>query len=256
MDEGIDIPECDSVYLTHPNYNPINFIQRISRCNRIKPFESGLENIAHVLIWAKDEPKIKKIDKLIGEYLKIDNELKINNQYIRTNKEVHLINNEHLNNNITLQSITQPNNPINISEHINLIDYLKTVSSVSGDFIDDFSWLFDDAISDNDFVVNIDKIIEWLLFKKSVIKRTLKETYAINIDYKIVVGPSSGGRPAEQILLTPKCFRRICMLTKSTKGDEVRSYIMELEKHRNIYYSCLIKSMRSEIKEIDTCIKE
>jgi superfamily II DNA or RNA helicase len=30
LDEGIDIPECDSVYLTHPNNNPINIIQRIA----------------------------------------------------------------------------------------------------------------------------------------------------------------------------------------------------------------------------------
>ena len=34
LDEGIDIPECDSIYLTHPNNNLINIIQRISRANR------------------------------------------------------------------------------------------------------------------------------------------------------------------------------------------------------------------------------
>jgi superfamily II DNA or RNA helicase len=34
FDEGIDIPECDSIYLTHPNDNIENLIQRISRANR------------------------------------------------------------------------------------------------------------------------------------------------------------------------------------------------------------------------------
>jgi len=89
LDEGIDIPECDSVYLTHPNYNPINFVQRISRCNRLKPNNSGLQNIANVLIWAKNEHKIIGIDKLISEYLKVKSET-TNNVYIR-NKQLDTI---------------------------------------------------------------------------------------------------------------------------------------------------------------------
>jgi superfamily II DNA or RNA helicase len=35
LDEGIDIPECDSVYITQPNDNIDNLIQRLCRCNRI-----------------------------------------------------------------------------------------------------------------------------------------------------------------------------------------------------------------------------
>jgi superfamily II DNA or RNA helicase len=38
LDEGIDIPECDSIFLTHPNNDPSNLIQRISRANRIERF--------------------------------------------------------------------------------------------------------------------------------------------------------------------------------------------------------------------------
>ena len=35
LDEGIDIPECDSVYITQPNNNIINIVQRMCRANRI-----------------------------------------------------------------------------------------------------------------------------------------------------------------------------------------------------------------------------
>jgi len=126
LDEGIDIPECDSVYLTHPNYNPINFIQRISRCNRIKPSSSGVANIANVLIWAKDESKILNVDKLISEYLKLNVDNTINNEYIRNKSQL----NKHVstsNNNINLSSNNQQNIHHNnqvttIAERTNLLN--------------------------------------------------------------------------------------------------------------------------------------
>ena len=37
LDEGIDIPECDSVFITNPSKNIENIVQRMSRCNRIYP---------------------------------------------------------------------------------------------------------------------------------------------------------------------------------------------------------------------------
>lgn len=34
LDEGINIPECDSVFITQPSNNMINIIQRMYRANR------------------------------------------------------------------------------------------------------------------------------------------------------------------------------------------------------------------------------
>jgi len=85
LDEGIDIPECDAVYLTHPNHNPINFIQRISRCNRIKSKLTDNKNVANIFIWAKDENKLANVDKLINEYLVNKQLANIKNIYIRGN---------------------------------------------------------------------------------------------------------------------------------------------------------------------------
>jgi superfamily II DNA or RNA helicase len=75
LDEGIDIPECDSIYLTHPNNNIINIIQRISRANRIDL--NNIEKVAKVFIWSKDE--IKK-DKIIDNISKTIN-VKVGNEY-------------------------------------------------------------------------------------------------------------------------------------------------------------------------------
>lgn len=66
LDEGIDIASCDSVFLTNPNYDPINTIQRISRCNRINI--SKPKKIAGVYIWTRAPNKRQKITTLFSKY--------------------------------------------------------------------------------------------------------------------------------------------------------------------------------------------
>jgi superfamily II DNA or RNA helicase len=65
LDEGIDIPNCDSVFLTHPNNNIINIIQRISRANRLNT--SNVNKIARIFIWGKNKIKIENIMKNISK---------------------------------------------------------------------------------------------------------------------------------------------------------------------------------------------
>ena len=57
LDEGIDILECDSVYITQPNNNMINIIQRMSRANRIM----ADKNECNIYLWCSE----KKRDKII-----------------------------------------------------------------------------------------------------------------------------------------------------------------------------------------------
>uniref|UniRef100_A0A6C0DZU4 Helicase ATP-binding domain-containing protein n=1 Tax=viral metagenome TaxID=1070528 RepID=A0A6C0DZU4_9ZZZZ len=60
LDEGINIPECDSVFITQPNNNIINIIQRMCRANRI------LENkkTCDIYLWTTEFKS-----KLILEYI-------------------------------------------------------------------------------------------------------------------------------------------------------------------------------------------
>ena len=69
LDEGIDIPECDSIYLTHPNNNPINIIQRISRANRLDI--NNKDKIAKIFIWSKDNIKLENIMKNINKIIEV-----------------------------------------------------------------------------------------------------------------------------------------------------------------------------------------
>ena len=75
LDEGIDIPECDSIFLTHPNNNPINIIQRISRANRFdrnnKDYKDYKDKISKIFIWSKNNIKLDLITKNISKIIDI-----------------------------------------------------------------------------------------------------------------------------------------------------------------------------------------
>lgn len=143
-----------------------------------------------------------------------------------------------------------------MSYTLSLQEYLKKFSSINNKFIDDFFGLFDENTDDDDFVIDIESISKWLNIVKWNIKKTLIESYRKNIDYKITEQKSTtAGRPSEKILLTPDCFKRICMLTKSSKGEEVRSYYIQLEKHIDKYKDSIISSLRSRVKVLEADLK-
>lgn len=59
LDEGVDIASCDSIFITNLNDNPLNLIQRISRCNRI---DNNNENkMANVFIWTDKYDKLNSM---------------------------------------------------------------------------------------------------------------------------------------------------------------------------------------------------
>ena len=62
LTEGINIPECDSVYIANPSDNLGNIVQRMSRCNRVLKGK----NRSTVYIWC-DEGKMDKIVNYIND---------------------------------------------------------------------------------------------------------------------------------------------------------------------------------------------
>ena len=138
---------------------------------------------------------------------------------------------------------------------LSLKDFLKKYSILSNDFIDDFYTIYDfNEINNDDFIINIDKVTKWLESKKSRIKETLINTYNKNIDYKISKEKNNckiSKSNKEIILLTPDCFKRICLLSKTKKGEEVRTYFIELEKLINKYKNYIINGLNSTIKMLE-----
>jgi len=138
---------------------------------------------------------------------------------------------------------------------LTLKDFLKKYSTLNNDFINDFYTIYDfNEHDNNDFIINIDVVAKWLGSKKGTIKDTLNNTYNQNIDYKISKEKSNSKiskSNKEIILLTPDCFKRLCLLSKTKKGEEVRTYFIELEKLINNYKNYIIDGLKSTIKVLE-----
>ena len=133
-----------------------------------------------------------------------------------------------------------------------LIEFLKKYSSINNDFIDDFFKTYD-AFGENEFSVDFEKICKWLEIRKDSIKRTLDETYKLNTDYivKSIQNTKHGGNNRKQILLTPETFKRICMLSKSKKAEEVRTYFILLEKLIDKYKNYITVGLQKRVKNLE-----
>jgi phage anti-repressor protein len=140
-----------------------------------------------------------------------------------------------------------------------LREFLKKYSTLSNSFIDDFHniYTFDESDED-DFIINIDIIAKWLDCAKGKLKETLIRSYNKNIDYKISkekTGKISKSNK-EIILLTPDCFKRLCLVSKTKKSEEVRTYFIELEKILDKYKKYIISAMKKRIEVLENNQKE
>ena len=56
----------------------------------------------------------------------------------------------------------------------------------------------------------------------------------------------SAGNPREEILLTSDCCKRLCMMSKTKKAEEVRTYFIEIEKLMNKYKNYIIEALNKK----------
>jgi len=135
-------------------------------------------------------------------------------------------------------------------------EFLKKFSPVSNEFIDDFFNITNYNYFENNFIIDIDNVCKWLKINKGNLKSTLKNSYTKNIDYTVErikkeKGSGSGATIKEKILLTPFCFKKVCQLTKSKKGNEVREYFIKVEETFIKYRDYTIKGLQEKIKKLE-----
>jgi phage anti-repressor protein len=135
-------------------------------------------------------------------------------------------------------------------------NFLKKFTNVSNSFIDDFFSINNYTDFSNNFIINLDIVSKWLEVHKGNIKNTLIKSYKKNIDYTVErikkgKGTGRGATTKEKILLTPNCFKKICQLTKSKKGDEVREYFIKVEETLFKYKNYIIEGLEEKIKKLE-----
>ena len=143
-----------------------------------------------------------------------------------------------------------------MSTIITLQQYLKVYSTISTKFIDDFFSLYKLETADTDFVIDLDVVAKWLNSQKYTLKDTLKQSYQLDVDYSVKrIESTYKGRPKENIMLTPDCFKRLCMLSRTEKAEEVRSYFIAVEQNLDKYKNYIIAGLTKKIKKYENTLK-
>ena len=142
---------------------------------------------------------------------------------------------------------------------LTLKDFLKKYSTLSNEFIDDFYKIYDfNNYDNNNFIINLEIISKWLNSEKGKLKKTLINSYNQDIDYKI--SKEKEGKISksnkEIILLTPDCFKRLCLLSRTKKAEQVRTYYLELEKLINNYKNYIIEALQNTVNLLENNQKE
>lgn len=128
-------------------------------------------------------------------------------------------------------------------------EYIKLLSTVPAKFVDDFFEFYKEDALQTEFVVDLDKVALWLQSRKSDLLKTLRSTYKEKIDYIIHrdVSDLKYGNNYYKCLITPDCFKRLCMLSRTKNAELVRTYFIEIESLMIKYRTQLIAGIREDI---------
>jgi hypothetical protein len=114
-----------------------------------------------------------------------------------------------------------------------LVEFLKQFSSIPNEFIDDLFSFYDPETAQNEPAIDIDAVAKWLQIAKFKLMETLRTSYKLGIDFTVTKmrNPRStvskyGANSYKQVLLTPDCFKRMCMRSKGKMAEDVRTYFI------------------------------
>lgn len=140
-------------------------------------------------------------------------------------------------------------------ESIDMIAFLKRYSTVDNAFIDDFFGLFATDSAGSDFLVDLDAAAKWLAVKKFNLMRVLKADYVAGRDYTVNKPATRlkgrGRNTRRDVMLTPDCFKALCMQSRSQQADRVRDYFIAVEKTLLRYRAEVVQAMEGRIKQLE-----
>jgi superfamily II DNA or RNA helicase len=236
LDECIDIPKCDSVYITYKVVNPINIIQRVSRCLRV--YEN--KGKSGIFLWCNKYREIKLVYNLLEDFnINISQKISKENLTISNYLNKVIFDNDEIKKDILEQ--IEYKNEINLNNNeLDLINFIKNKLPDIPDYLIEI-------ICKNNFLfdIDIDNIVKFINQRKANIKRTLVKNFSKNVDYtleKIEVG--RGGKPKENILLKLYTFKKLCVILNNKKTKLLYDYIFIIEENINQYKDNIIESLK------------
>ena len=134
----------------------------------------------------------------------------------------------------------------------NLEDFIIKKSNIPKTFLKDFFNLGGDSYGDTYKNINFDDVVKWLEVQKNNLKRILTANFKIIDDYtedKILVkNKNRGANYVSKIMLTPDCFKELCMLSQTEKAKGVQKYYIVVEGLlKDNFYGKIINNLNKEL---------
>ena len=136
-------------------------------------------------------------------------------------------------------------------------DFLIKYTTINKKFIEDFYNIIKEDYFEKyyDFLIDSEILRKWLKINiKQDFYDTIKKSYKINVDYKlekIKKSEGSGGHNRQVITLTPEATKKICLMTKSKIGNDVRQYFIDLELAFYKFKNHIIESLNNKIDQLE-----
>ena len=142
------------------------------------------------------------------------------------------------------------------AQELSVPDFLKKYTAVPNVFIDELFAMMQESTGPFDAVLDLDVVARWLSCKKFTLMKTLHKTYKRDIDYTEVKAPPPqrthrGNNNYKRVMLTPDCFKHLCMQSRSRRAQEVRMYFIEVERVLLHYRNDLVKGLRQRVGSLE-----
>ena len=141
-----------------------------------------------------------------------------------------------------------------------LEDFIVKRSNIPKDFLRDFFNLGGDSYGDTYKNIDFDDVVRWLDVQKNHLKRLLVANFKVMDDYteeKILVkNKKRGANYVSKIMLTPDCFKELCMLSQSEKAKGVRKYYIVAEGLLRDHFEQIINNLNKELGLVKNNMKK
>lgn len=145
-----------------------------------------------------------------------------------------------------------------LSGNERLRQFLRTYSSVPNAFIDDLFDMVGETTSQTDIVIDLEKGAKWLSANKFKLMQTLRHSYVEGVDFTVTkdtLKKRYGGNRHQTVLVSPDCFKRMCMRTASARGELVRTYFLAIEDLLKKYTGQLIEGIKADVTRLERAQK-
>lgn len=135
--------------------------------------------------------------------------------------------------------------------------HVKRFTTVPDKFIDELFRFYTLSTKQTDAVILLDDVAKWLECSKHEMSLTLKRSYVKDVDYVSESGPNPsrvkgkyGSNNYKKIMVTPDCFKRLCMLSRAKKAEMVRTYFIDVETQFLKYKDQLMEGLKVDISRL------